>query len=210
MAEGVQKLDPLMRKIEAIYKMEGDEEKDRQWDPMYEWKKIKEEKRRTNPIMKEIRNNKALSRHKTLAHFECQLPSYLILFGNRDSKEELQHSLQTARQADVSWTGLTAEFLDARDGEIDKWRWYRRDWKSRHVWGQLLRSNLDWDPDMEHSLRQLFQVQDDLTRIDDLRNGTNKSGKNRRDKTESSPVINKSKQVERWLATLQVPAGSHG
>lgn len=74
------------------------------------------------------------------------------------NKAEPLASLHKAHQDQVPANDLTRRFLEARDGPDYDWRRYKVECRNRHIWGQLLRSNLDWDWDPSSSLTRLFNL----------------------------------------------------
>lgn len=73
-------------------------------------------------------------------------------------------------QPDLSESDVTREFKEAfkirypsnqhTDSELrGQWGLYKQRCLKRHIWGQLLRSNLDWEWDVAGSLRFLFRTE---------------------------------------------------
>lgn len=82
------------------------------------------------------------------------------------SDEHLRRSIERARRVESDANELTKEFLKNRDGpdlvDGDLWYWseYKENCRYRHRWGELLRSNLDWDWDPSESFRWLFKIEE--------------------------------------------------
>lgn len=82
-------------------------------------------------------------------------------------------TMERARKVQVQKSSLTKEFIEARriglefDPEEELLRKYnKRNWayyqlrrSSRHLWGQYLRSNMDWDWNLGTCMRHLFKVE---------------------------------------------------
>lgn len=80
--------------------------------------------------------------------------------------DTLLSSLNRARQVQVCENDLTRDFVLSRDIEqsgVDDWMQYRGDICTRRLWGEELRSNLDWDWDPSISLKRLFEVEREST-----------------------------------------------
>lgn len=84
------------------------------------------------------------------------------------NESQMQDSLQRARQATVRENNKTREFLRARGerkgdecDDLWRWMWYKKTRRLRRTWGELLRSNMDWDWDTASSLKRLFRTEDE-------------------------------------------------
>lgn len=78
------------------------------------------------------------------------------------SIEKLQNTLQQAQKVHASGGPLTEEFVSARFAGMERmqvWKEYKEHCQMRHTWGEYFRSNLDWDWDPSHSLKDLYGIE---------------------------------------------------
>ena len=79
------------------------------------------------------------------------------------TEQKIRYSLDCAQQVHIDENESAREFSFARtrDWEDDPyylWRSYKHNCHWRHKWGQVLRSNLDWDWNPSSSLKRLFKI----------------------------------------------------
>lgn len=88
---------------------------------------------------------------------------------NEWSLEDLQRTHEHATRVEVLRSDLTSEFFDARDHPHGKcgesqdfcsWEVYKKNCYKRRVFGECLRSNMDWNWNTGSCLRNLFKLEE--------------------------------------------------